>query len=786
MSVVSGAGRPEDRVTRKRERSDGYTDDASISNKQQRINTFANPEDTEYGKLVGKLWVALRSGDKSGMRHAFRTLMCAYPKLRLGIAVDVLRTTSDRIRLPAHMCPLFIQWAKQSPTVHAWIIPFLLHNSLSNDGVMEFSSDPAVAKVERKCIERVVEVLGRRVTTLHTMRTPSKQEVKSDKTKALMFLNKQEAMWIRRYSLDWNISFRCFPNAHRIDNKVFHEIDGGHSVTSIDISGMKRLCNIGNDVFTGVGFVNFTIGALKNVTVIGDSFLARCACESTRKECVIDLSLLRNLRTIGDDFGHDSERLCVTFYRPTKAESAEGGSRKASKKNPKKTSIVSIGDRFMRGARLVNGLGIDISGLHTLRYIGNSFYAGALNIVAFSAGGTQNLVSIGDDFLSYTNVGVIDLSHHKHLRNIGANFARDCHYLYAVKLGEPEQLKIIQDNFLYNCPVLRNIDLSGISNVKVIGDNFMAFEYTMNHLDVGYWHGFAYKLPMGFRRLAKKTPPEDQKGHIINTISIEKGLRTCVGLPNDNIYFGSLEMGVTDIGDKFLANRVAAYTGPHPNRHRYKNVTHKGAIMNLNTELVTGAYVPRHLDLRTFTRLCTIGHDFLAWNLQLVKVEFPEPMMHLKRIGHRFLYSTGIETANTSSVISMIKTHINDTFTHPIKLIGSESEPPFKYGHRFMDQGITDFEIPLTLSNIHAPVYFIDLGDVDTHDEENQAHIGGEFHKKHSMTIRYTKPTSVHTVAEGTFVVADRYDTKNTAVPKDWHSRRITESIRYVDQLYKN
>jgi hypothetical protein len=208
-----------------------------------------------------------------------------------------------------------------------------------------------------------------------------------------------------------------------------------------------------------------------------------------------------------------------------------------------KSKITSIGDNFLSYYNLSI---IDLSGLIQITSIGNEFMIQCA-LVSIDLSGLINLTSIGNKFMSSNNLLNIDLSPLSKLVSIGDLFMSHSK-LETVDLKSLSNLVSIGNNFLLMCTNLKSIDLSGLINITSIENDFLRGCNKMQSIDLSKLINLTSIGSFFLNQCTTISSIDLSKS--INLTSIgERFLSSCTNIVSVDL---SGLMYLTSIGDNFL------------------------------------------------------------------------------------------------------------------------------------------------------------------------------------------------------------------------------------------
>ena len=208
----------------------------------------------------------------------------------------------------------------------------------------------------------------------------------------------------------------------------------------------------------------------------------------------IDLSPLRNIEHIGDNFLHgyptEFNNITEIDLRPLENVRSIGNGFMVCFRNLVSINTVllphlkSIGDNFMAECEKIRNL--ELLDLINLETIGRYFLLGCYELETIklsSASGLPNLQSIGGDFMAYCpKIQNIQLHNTCNLKTIGYNFMQECFELQNIEIPNLSKLESIEHSFAISCIKLTNIDLSSASKLSNLISIDRKFMYRCNEL----------------------------------------------------------------------------------------------------------------------------------------------------------------------------------------------------------------------------------------------------------------------------------------------------------------
>jgi hypothetical protein len=191
----------------------------------------------------------------------------------------------------------------------------------------------------------------------------------------------------------------------------------------------------------------------KRVTQIGDHFLEDITLDDQVILTSIDLSPLRNVNRIGNDFLSHCSRLTSVDLFPLQ-------------------NVAHIGNNFLSSCSNLKSL--DLTLLLNVSHVGDGFLTHCLSLPSIDLSALQNLTHIGDNFLNEcSKLTSLDLSPLQKVTHIGDRFLSGCSKLTSLDLSPLQNVTHIGDRFLNRCSSLTSLDLSALQNVTHIGDRFL-------------------------------------------------------------------------------------------------------------------------------------------------------------------------------------------------------------------------------------------------------------------------------------------------------------------------
>jgi len=324
-------------------------------------------------------------------------------------------------------------------------------------------------------------------------------------------------------------------------------------------------------------------------------------------------------------------------------------------------NVCKIGDSFLNNCNNAHIVGL--SSLTKLEKIGNNFIL-RNNVIKDVDLSKSPIVSIGEFFLNEcTNLETVKLN--KTIISIDENFLNDCRNLKHIDLRCLENVEVIGEAFICNCEKLRTVILPEKFNKLKFIDNY--FINDSQYLD--YISKSTHEFPDLESVLKSTKLKKNDLSCFSNIENIGNNfLEGCVNI--DNIDLSALS-NLSIIGNGFLS-------GCEILQEILFNDDAK--IFSVGNLFLSGCGELKQVNLKCLQYVDTINDYFMTECKNLVNVEFPNKFQNvteiknnfmigakiLKKInfscfsnvmeiGSKFLFGSGLETADLSSLRNLTK-----------------------------------------------------------------------------------------------------------------------------------
>eukprot|EP01060_Flectonema_neradi_P034304 TRINITY_DN5979_c0_g1_i1.p1 TRINITY_DN5979_c0_g1~~TRINITY_DN5979_c0_g1_i1.p1 ORF type:complete len:332 (+),score=40.51 TRINITY_DN5979_c0_g1_i1:159-1154(+) len=183
---------------------------------------------------------------------------------------------------------------------------------------------------------------------------------------------------------------------------------------SITSAGCKQP-EFGN--YSGLPVASVELLGLKNITLVGDNFLSKCA-----KLASLDVGCLNNVTSIGDNFMAECSSLSSLDLRSF-------------------NNVTVIGNCFLGGCSSLSSA--DLARFTNVTSIGHNFLVGCSSLTSLDLSNLNSLTKVGNNFLACTSISSLDLTS---LGNVTA----------------------VGNWFCYRCPALMELNTRGLPHESAI------------------------------------------------------------------------------------------------------------------------------------------------------------------------------------------------------------------------------------------------------------------------------------------------------------------------------
>ena len=250
------------------------------------------------------------------------------------------------------------------------------------------------------------------------------------------------------YGLCPRLTCLSFVNGREVIDCPGSLIRGMRHVQRVRFPGLRNVRSVGYSFASCCeSLTDMDLSGLSGVESIGKDFLGNCKSLKT-----IDLSPLVNLRHLNDySMSGCSKLTSIDMNLPLLENIPDGFLYVCSGTNNTLTSI-------------------DLSGLQSLRTIGNFFLTNHVVLTELDLSMLVSVKSIGDGFLrGCTSLKFINLSGLTNTTSLGNDFLSDCVSLEEVDLSKMTSLTDVGESFLADCSKLTTVSFDGLSSLRKMG-----------------------------------------------------------------------------------------------------------------------------------------------------------------------------------------------------------------------------------------------------------------------------------------------------------------------------